>query len=81
VAEDLTRRPRIKPLARRENRRARLIEDLEKAGNGRDVLAAATRYFRSSFARADDATIERMARAVIDLTDREVGVNRDGAAH
>lgn len=80
MAADLTRRPRIKPLARAENRRARLIEDLRKAGTGRDVLAAATRYFRSSFARADDATIERVARAVIELTDREVGVNHDRAA-
>lgn len=80
MAEDLTRRPRLKPLARWENRRARLVQDLEGAGNGRAVLAAVARYFRSSFARADDATIERVARAVIELTDREVGVNHDRTA-
>ncbi len=81
MAKDLTGRSPGGPPARRAARRARLIEDLENAGNGRDVLAAAARYFRSSFARADDATIQRMARQVIELTDREVGVKHDDAAH
>lgn len=58
---------------RRTNRRRVLDEALRRARNGREVLAAASQYFRSTFAREDDQTIMRMARELIDMTDREAG--------
>lgn len=58
---------------RRANRRKTLEDALLNARNGRQVLAAASQYFRSTFARADDETIKRMARQLIDMTDREAG--------
>lgn len=58
---------------RRTNRRKALEDALREARNGREVLAAASQYFRSTFAREDDQTIKRVARQLIDMTDREAG--------
>ncbi len=65
---------------RRANRRRALEKALHEARNGRQVLAAAADFFRSTFARADDETIRRVAMRLIEMTEREAGENRDGAA-
>jgi hypothetical protein len=66
---------------RRANRRKALDQALLEARTGRQVLAAAAQFFRSTFVRADDETIRRVAMRLIEMTEREAGENRDDAAH
>jgi len=80
VATEMTKRPAGGAASRRRGRQARLLKDLEEAGNGREILAAVARYYRATFARADDNTVERVARELIELTDREAGVTDERAA-
>lgn len=80
MAEAVNPRPAGGPPARRRARRATLMASLENATDGRQVLAAAAQYYRSTFAREDDATVQRVARKLIELTDREAGENHDDAA-
>jgi hypothetical protein len=75
VAEVLTRAAGG-PRARRRNRRQKLEAALREAKNSRQVLAAAAQYFRSTFIREDEQTVQRVTRLLIELTDREAGENR-----
>lgn len=61
---------------RRRNRRKALDRALEQAQTPRDVIAAAAAYFRSVFVRADAETAKRVARELIDMTEREAGETR-----
>lgn len=61
---------------RRRNRRRALDKALAQARTPRDVLAAAAAYFRSALARVDEETAKRVARQLIEMTDREAGDNR-----
>lgn len=61
------------PPGRLRNRRRALELALAEATTGRQVLAAAAQYFRSTFILADPETIERVSRQLIEMTDREAG--------
>lgn len=66
------------PAGRRRNRRQALEKAMGKARTPRQVLAAAAAYFRSAFAHVEDPdTAKRLARQLIEMTDRESGVSTD----
>ncbi len=66
-------RPGGVPPGRHRNRRRALEMAMSRARTGPEVLATAAAYFRSVFIRADDETIARVSKKLIEMTDREAG--------